>query len=444
MAGPYYVRSTDGLDADDGLTWATAKATVAGALAVAAAGERIWVSQNHAETAAAPTTWTSAGTTALPVEILCGNDAAQPPTALATTATVSTTGSNAISFLNFAYVYGITFTAGSAAAATSIVFTQNAAWGWKFDTCALRCGGTGAGNRIDIGGTGSGSVNTKVEFVNTNVQFAAASHGIRCFSPLDWRGGALTLGVAPTGGLIINNGGATTIARLTGVDLTNLGTNAIVGWGAASTGGRVGLENCKLAAGFTATTGTNLGAGNVEVWLDNCDSTDTQVRFQHHSYEGLVSSETVIVRTGGASNGTTPNSYKMVSSATRRFTTPLYSPEFWILYPTTGSSKTATVEIVHDSVTALTDAEVWLEIEYLGTSGFPLSLFASDRKTTIIATAANQASSSVAWTTTGITNVNKQKLDVTFTPQEIGIVRARVALAKPSYTVYVDPLLTIA
>ena len=104
----------------------------------------------------------------------------------------------------------------------------------------------------------------------------------------------------------------------------------------------------------------------------------------------------------------------------------------------------AAIEILHDSVTNLQDDEVWLEVEYLGTAGFPLSLFASDRMTDILSTPADQTTSSVAWTTTGLTNPNKQKLAVTFTPQEIGVVRCRVALAKPSYTVYVDPLLTVA
>ena len=164
---------------------------------------------------------------------------------------------------------------------------------------------------------------------------------------------------------------------------------------------------------------------------------------QRHSYEGDVYSETTIVRTGGASDGTTPLSHKLVSSASRTFLTPLYSAEMVIWNNTTGSAKTATVEIVHDSVTALTDAEVWLEVEYLGTSGFPLALFASDRKTDILASAASQTSSSVAWTTTGITNVNKQKLGVTFTPQEIGLVRCRVALAKASYTIYACPKVDI-
>src|SRR3972149_1584016 len=94
MAGPYYVRSTDGSDADTGLTWALAKATLVGALAVAAAGERIWVSQAHAETQASAMTLTSAGTESSPVEILCGNDAAEPPTAMATTATISITATS--------------------------------------------------------------------------------------------------------------------------------------------------------------------------------------------------------------------------------------------------------------------------------------------------------------------------------------------------------------
>jgi hypothetical protein len=165
---------------------------------------------------------------------------------------------------------------------------------------------------------------------------------------------------------------------------------------------------------------------------------------QRHQYEGDVYSETTIVRTGGASNGTTPLSHKLVSSAARKFTAPLYGPDLVIWNAAVGSAKTATVEIVHDSVTNLTDAEVWLEVEYLGTSGFPMSLFASDRKADILATAADQTDSSEAWTTTGLTNPNTQKLSVTFTPQEIGVVRARVVLAKASATVYVDPLITVA
>lgn len=72
----FYVRSTDGSDADNGTTWALAKATLAGALNVATAGDTIFVSDNHAETQASAMTLSSQGTAASPVRILCADDSA--------------------------------------------------------------------------------------------------------------------------------------------------------------------------------------------------------------------------------------------------------------------------------------------------------------------------------------------------------------------------------
>lgn len=120
----FYVRSTDGSDIDGGTTWALAKATLAGALAVATAGDTIFVSDNHAETQASAMTLSSQGTAASPVRILCVDDAAEPPTALATTATVTTTGSFAMAFHGFAYCYGITFSSGSGAVNIDITWTS--------------------------------------------------------------------------------------------------------------------------------------------------------------------------------------------------------------------------------------------------------------------------------------------------------------------------------
>jgi hypothetical protein len=62
----------------------------------------------------------------------------------------------------------------------------------------------------------------------------------------------------------------------------------------------------------------------------------------------------------------------------------------------------------------------------------------SDAKTNYLATAADQTDSSESWTTTGLTTPVKQKLAVTFTPQEKGVIMWRVVLSKPSVTVYVD------
>jgi hypothetical protein len=443
MAGPYYVRSSDGSDASDGLTWANAKATLAGALAIAAAGERIWVSDNHAETQASAMTLTSAGTAAAPVEILCGDDAAEPPTALATTGSLTTTGNSAISHLGFAYCYGLTFNVGTGNVSALHTFgvTANAAFGWECEACAFNLVETGVNGRVSIGTASGATVDHRTIFRNCTISFGSTSQGLLCKDRFDMVGGSIaTTGSVPTA-LVKTTAGPSLPARLRGVNLAAI-TTALVDVGAGLLDVR--FEQCKLGAGVTVVTGTPAGPGGVRVFLDNCDSTDTNYRMQRSQYEGDVYSETTIVRTSGASDGTTPLAHKLVSSPAAKFYWPFYGPEIVQWNEATGSALTATVEIVHDSVTALTDAEVWLEVEYLGTSGFPIASFASDRAASVIATPADQTSSSIGWTTTGITNVNKKKLAVGFTPQEKGWVRARVALAKSSYTLYADPLLTIA
>ena len=447
MAGPYYVRSTDGSDASDGLTWTNAKATLAGALAVAAAGERIWVSQAHAETQASAMTLTSAGTAAAPIEILCGNDAAEPPTALATTATVSTSATgNHISFLGHAYLYGISFTAGGPTVTAAILFTNTAAgWSFVFDTCSLILGGAQSGSDLQIGFGSSSADDQSVTLKSSTIQLAAhtGSQLILGSARFLMEGGGFVTNATPTTVITVLNASPAE-ATFRGVDLSLFGSGKSLVNVAPATAAFIRFANCKLGDSVALTTGTPPGPGGSVIWLDNCDSGDTQSRMQRHSYEGDVYSETTIVRTGGASNGTTPLSHKMVSSANRTFTTPLYGPEMVIWNSATGSAKTATVEILHDSDVALQDDDVWLEVEALTTSGFPLASFYSDRVTDIMGTPANQASSAVTWTTTGLINPNKQKLGVTFTPQEIGVVRARIAVATPGYTVYADPVITIA
>lgn len=203
------------------------------------------------------------------------------------------------------------------------------------------------------------------------------------------------------------------------------------------------IRNGKLPASWTGalTTGTLLAGARYE--MHNCDDGDTNYRLWVEDYAGSIKQETTIVSSGGASDGTTSLSWKMASSANAEY--PLIvldSPEIVQWNDTTGSAITVTVEIITDNVT-LTDAECWLEVQYLGTSGYPLSTFISDAKADVLATAANQATSTETWTTTGLTTPTKQKLSVTFTPQEKGFLHAVVKLAKASTTVYVDPLLVV-
>ena len=446
-----YVRSTDGNNADDGSTWALAELDLAGAATVDTAGDTIYVSDNHAESTAAGITLAFAGTQASPTKILCVDDSAEPPTALATTGTVTTTGASSIGITGHLYCYGLTFSAGNGFNNASFSMGTGAGDIQTYEKCKFRMPATGssASNTLRIGSESTSQNTSHITWKNCSVKFGGHSaEGIKLSGgDLEWMGGSYESGASTTHSVFTTGnvaGGRSGIAKVSGVDFSAMPTaNNLV-----SVGGELRYDvifrNCKLPASWSGslTTGTKTPGTRVE--MHNCDNADTNYRLWVEDYWGSIKHETTIVRTGGASDGTTTLSWKMVSIADTEYPySQLNSPDIAIWNDTTGSSKTVTVEVITDNVT-LNDDECWLEVMYLGTSGYPLGTWITDCKTDVMATAAAQTSSSETWTTTGLTTPVKQKLAVTFTPQEKGYIIARVALAKASTTVYVDPKLTVS
>lgn len=428
-----YCRSTDGNNADDGSTWALAKQTLAAALTAAGAGGTVYVSHVHAETPASAYTLASPGTNASPTNIYCVNDGAEPPTTLADTATV-TLNAGAISFTGFAYCYGVYFGAGTSST-PHVNFTSTSGWWWRLEKCTLALR-SAAGNVMNFGQSSGTLIGQLLELIDTDLAFSNTGQMIALNGILRWRGGALT-GTKPTAVFSASPQGPCR-GYFNGVDLSNITATTIVP--ANSVPGYYEFVNCKLNAGG-ALAGAPSARGALRVEAINTDSGDTSYKYRRRWHQGDIDTEIVIVRTGGATDGTTPYSHKLVSGANAAFHSPMESPELMVWNDTTGSAVTATVEVVTDNVT-LTDAEAWLEVEYLGTSGFPLSLLITDRAA-ILGTPANQASSSETWTTTGLGTPVKQKLSVTFTAQEKGFLRARVCVAKASTTVYYDPMVVL-
>lgn len=440
-----YVRSTDGNDADNGSTWALAKATLSGALAIAVAGDTVYVSQVHAETQATAMTLTSVGTSANPVRILCASDAAEPPTALATTATVTTTGASSLTINGGLYCYGITFSAASGAGTAHLEIANASGVMQLYESCSLRIASTDAGSYIRFGATPAGTVTTRL--LNSTFRFGHAFQRVYAAGNLHIVGGSTAAGGSSNDHFIDYFSGKALTALVENYDFTNNAAALKVteGDANATASQRVVFRNCKLPASWSGSlvnAAPATPAGTYEMY--NCASGDTNYALWMESYYGSVRHETTIVRTGGASDGTTPLSWKMATTANANYPVGvLKSGELGDWIESVGSSKTVTVEIIHDSVTALNDDEVWVEVNYLGTSGFPLGINVSDAKANVLAAAAAQTTSSETWTTTGLTNPNKQKLAVTFTPQEKGYYIARVCLAKPSKTVYVCPKATV-
>ncbi len=203
------------------------------------------------------------------------------------------------------------------------------------------------------------------------------------------------------------------------------------------------FQRCKLPsdAGFTLTIGTFNSQMNGKVRFHHCSSANKTYDFYEVGFEGNIQDETTIVRSGGASDGTTPQSWKMVTgTGPQENINPLASPPIQSWTDST-TSKTFSVECILDSLTNLQNDEVWMEFEYPvdGVSG--LGGFARD-KMAMLGTPADKASSAVTWTTTGMTNPNKFKCQVTVTPGKKGPITARICLSKQSTTIYVDPVIT--
>lgn len=448
-----YLRSTDGNDAEDGSTWALADATMAASVVAAAAGGTSYVSQVHAETSGATTNIAIPGTATNPSKIICGNDAAEPPTAVAVTATVTTTASAVISVYGSAYIKGIGFISSGACNINTGDDSANSFM--RLEDCSIQCSGTG----IRIGNMDTANTSQETALENCTFKTGAAGHTIQVGHDVRIKGGSFLSGTAAATNVF--SASSSRVGRnltVDGFDFTNLGgggtwTGALA---LAAAGGAqlFKFRNCKLPTwSGVLVTGTILPSQRFEMW--NCDAGDTNYRLWIEDYLGSIKHETTIVMTSGASDGTTPFSWKMASSASASYPTlPLKSPEIFKRNETTGSSKTVTVEFVHDTnvaagqgagtASAFQDNEVWLEVQYLGTSGFPLATFISDKPADVLAAAADQASSSVTWTTTGLTTPVKQALSVTFTPQEKGMFIATVHVGKASKTIYVNPDLVIS
>lgn len=436
MAGPWYVRSTDGSDASDGLSWANAKATLAAAATAASAGDTIYVSQAHAETQASAMTITLPGTTASPSIVLCVNDSAEPPTATATTATVTTTGNSGITLNGSFHVHGITFNCGNSTGTATLTigsaFSRN-----YLAHCKFKLLGTGSSSRILINGAWQDLYACDIYLSSTSQFVTYYGAG----STVKWRGGLYLTGSSTPTAISVTNG---SFVEWVGVDFSALGSSFNLS-SYSSGAGLYRFINARLPTSWTGNVLNNAsGSVGQRVEVFNTDGADTNYRSAAEDGYGKQSPETTLVRTGGATDGTTPISWKIVTTSGATIWRVFNSLEIVRWNETTGSAITATVEILRDSATNLTDAEIWLEIMYLGTSGVPLGTWTSDRAADILATPADQADSSATWTTTGMSNPNTQKLSVTFTPQEKGYVHARVVVAKASTTVYVDPVLTLA
>lgn len=450
-----FLNSVDGSDANSGADWNNEKLTlVTGIAAIDAAGDRVLINSAHTETAAS-ISYTCPGTNASPMQFLSvtptGTSGISSLTAGA--AFTANSGSGGLAVNGSGYFYGINWTM-SSTSSTVLGFAGGVGDHQVHDTGQFNLTSSGGSSNIQLGNatTGGGS---RVLLKNCTFRFGATGHRISFLGDVVVQGGSWSASGTLNPGAIFAPAPGSGTGRgskllVDGFDFSNL--NAAINLAGSGQGGVVmTFRNCKLPASWSGAPiadGSLVAGQRVEMY--NCDNADTNYRLWVKEYTGSIRDETTIVRSGGASDGTTPISWKMDTTANVAYpTSVLRSPEIAVWNDTSGTSKTVTVEMVHDTNVAagqgagtsfaFRDDEVWLEVQYLGDGTRPISTFVSDAPTNIITTAADQASSSVTWTTTGMTTPVKQKLSVTFTPQEKGWFICTVCVGKASKTLYVCP-----
>lgn len=442
MAVKYLKSSAAG--SGTGADWTNAYTTMAAAIAGLAAGDTLYVSQSHSENLTGATTYTFPGTAAAPSRILCTDDSATPPTAMATGAII--TSNNAISIIlgGYIYMYGIECKVGSAGASNAGITLVNgnvAAW-QKYESCIFHINTSSTSARLGFRSGGGVGKEDFMEFVNCKVRFGSTSQAINCNTPFNWTGGSwCDSGSVPTNilDLSVNEGGHN--INVKGADLSAIGASKYL-VKVGNNSHDVLFQNCKLNASLAGLyTGTFAGQGSQTVRAVNCDSGDTNYKYTKGVYQGTITHDTSIYRSSGASDGTNNFSRVMASSANSKFESPLVLDDIVYWQESVGSSITVTVEVATNAVTLKND-ECWLEVEYSSDASGTTYSVASSRVSDILQAGSNLSTSSVTWNSVP-GSPTKQYMSVSFTPGNKGPLFARVCLAKASTTVYVDPYLTI-
>lgn len=446
----WYVNSAAG-GTGAGTSWINACTTMAAAIGFSAAGDDFNVLSTHTETFGVNTTLTFKGTAALPNRVFsCGStNSPAGPSDLLAGAVLTTSGAFTLIVNGYAYFYGMAISCGSGANGPQLTFCGGN-YRQTYDTCAIALNGTVA--QFLALGVNSGT--TEVAFLNCTYSVGATGSVIRNFGSFIWAGASSAFIGATIPTVLLSPQATATTTTIDGVDLHLLaGATTLM----TTANGRSTTQfiNCRLNAALLAVAATPGTPAQALTYLVASDAGTANYRLEKYDYPGTQTADAVHVKSAlpGASDGTTPVSHKVVTTANANPQTPFQMIDIVAWVDTTGSSKTATFEVLTDNV-ILTNAQLWVEAYYLGSASFPQSSVATSGPATLLTAGSNLATSTggtagaaATWVLTGFgsggANAKPQSLSVTFTPQMKGPVRFRIKVAKPSLTVYVDPYPTI-
>lgn len=389
------------------------------------AGNRYFAASEHSETQATAITLTAPLSGVNFCEIYCTTKTNLPPQSgdVTTGAIIATAGATNITVRGEAVYDGITFNCGSGAnSATLQMGGSNTQAVTVFRNCVFALTGTGTAARLSYGG------NTEVDTYNCTLSFSNASQTINIAGRTYINGGSLS-GTAPTS-LIGRAVDTNSFMYMRGMDLS-LCTSGSTLMSGNDRGFTYTIEDCKLGASVAI---ASLGGRSSQFDVINCDSGATNYRHERYQGQGTQSVETTIVRTGGATNGTTAIAWKIVTSNQSKWDCPFISLPISIWNSST-ASLTVTMYGIWGGAAVPNNDDIWIEAEYLGSGSTPLGSFTTATKSNNLATGSALSSDTSTWGG----STTKFAMTLTFAPGMAGPINLVVKAAKASSTFYIDP-----
>jgi hypothetical protein len=446
-----------------GLSWANAALSIAAGLALATP-TLLQVDASHNFTASAAITWTPPATgcaivsgtptgptsgTAFTPYVAGAIESVGASSNLFTIASV-----DASSF----YVYGVTCNGGSNnsgscdVAISGTTLAQNSK---VFDHCTFTINSVATTAQILLGAGASGSIRAnEIGFYNCTFRCATSR-----LATLILIGQASIKMISPT---FVMSGASKPVVLFAANNITDAGsiyikdadmTGYAVSGGAyfdVSAFGReqVILENTKISATPTLLTGT-WPAGIGSILLRNVDSGNTTYVFHYANALGTLDAEvTDYVTTGGAQFNGAPIAWKVVTTGAASEFNPFVLPPLSI-WTTLTTAQTYAIEIAQvNGAAALTDRQIWSDIEYAASASFPNYTWQSNRSAgPFITTGVAHATSTNPWTVPNIgANPVTQKLQsgtattpAAFTAAATGLITSQISIGVATLTLWINP-----
>lgn len=419
-------------------TWAKAASSsttgLTDAIAQMAAGDILWCDKTTTISNSTFQTMTFPGTDGNPNYIFSATNTGTTPVAadIAAGFVCTTTGTTGQTWNGAFYMYGVTVNVGTGTSAVSC--TAGSVVGSQYwDNCSVHLKPTGGSGTLNVCTYSGGN---RVTFNNVPIEFNTTTSGITSSSGslFIWQNtpSALT-GAAVPAALFL-----TSIGRIIidGCDISAVVSGKVLNPGSAIPYSML-IRNCKTSGVSTIYQTPTTRGGLIDAVLS--DSSGTTAFQSRRRYEGSIDVSTTVYN--NASDGTTSHSWTVVTTANSSRALPFacFEIDQWVNTGTFANSK-----IFLTSATAsLTNADIWVEVDYLGSGATPVASTVTTGTATMFTTGTTLTASSPAWAHGSLGNDYMLQIP-SFTTALAGYVRFRIYVAKASLTVNVDPAVTIA